>query len=124
MRGRLPKPRATARARAQPRPAPRRGRRAPRRAPARVRGEPPGDAAGAPSPSFGSAHRVREEIDTHPQRRLMKVRGVMMNIGVLPPVPEIGLIGVVYDKAISQKNAEPLRGQPVVLVDLGYPFRD
>src|SRR5438876_1075525 len=96
--------------------------RAARRTPARVRGAPPGDAAGAPSRSFGPAYRVREEIHAHPQRRLMKLRGVMVDIGILPPVPEIGLIGVVYDKAVSQKNAEPLRGQPVVLVDLGNPL--
>ena len=46
----------------------------------------------------------------------------MIDIGVFPPVPEIRLIGVVYDKPVSQKNAEPLRGQPVVLVDLGDPL--
>src|SRR6267378_4538564 len=122
MRGRLPTPPVTARARAQPRLAPRRGRRAPRRAPAPERGEPPGDAAGAPSPSFGFAHCVREEIHTHAQRRLVQLGGVMIDIGVFPPVPEIRLIGVVYDKPVSQKNAEPLRGQPVVLVDLGDPL--
>src|SRR5438552_16083051 len=96
--------RATARAQGRPRRAPGGGRRAARRALARVRGEPPGGAAGAPSRSFDSAHRVREEIHTHPQRRLMKLRGVMVHLVVVPPGPEIRLIGVVYDKAVSQKN--------------------
>ena len=47
-----------------------------------------------------------------------------MHSGVFPSVPKIGLIGVVYDKAVSQKNAEPLRRQPVVLVDLGDALRE
>ena len=46
-----------------------------------------------------------------------------MHRRVFPSVPEIRLVGVVYDKPVSQKNAESLGGQAVVLVDLGEPSR-
>src|SRR5437879_13642661 len=48
----------------------------------------------------------------------------MVDLRVFPTVPEVGLIGIVYDKAVSQKNPETLGRQTVVLVDLGNPLRE
>src|SRR5439155_1462869 len=41
---------------------------------------------------------------------------------ILPPVPQVRLIGIVYDQTVAQKDPEPLSRQPVVLMDLGNPL--
>src|SRR2546430_7976577 len=73
---------------------------------------------------FRSAHGVREEIDAHAQRGLVQFWGVVVDLGVLPPVAQVRLIGIVYDQTVTQKNAEALRRQAVMLVDLGEALRE
>src|SRR5207302_677845 len=77
-----------------------------------------------PVPSPGGAHGVRVEIHAHAQRGLMQFGRVVVDLGVLPPVAQVRLIGIVYDQTVTQKNAEPLRRQAVVLVDLGDALRE
>src|SRR5256886_12858853 len=55
---------------------------------------------------FRSAHGVREEIDAHAQRGLVQFWGVVVDLGVLPPVAQVRLIGIVYDQTVTQKNAD------------------
>ena len=93
---------------------PRRGRaprrRAARRGRGRGRGGGPADAARGWFRSPGRAHHVGEEIDAHLQRRFVQRWRIMMNVGVLPAVTQIGLIRIVHDQAVPQKDAEPLGG--------------
>src|SRR5207253_9708427 len=74
--------------------------------------------------SLGFAHRVAEEIHADSQRGLVKLRWIMVNLWVFPSIPQVRLVGIVYDKPVSQKNSEPLRREAVVLVDLGNAARE
>ena len=52
----------------------------------------------------------------------MQLRRIVMDLGIFPSVAQVRLIGIVHDQAVTQKDAEPLRRQAVVLVDLGDPL--
>src|SRR5437588_2897536 len=54
----------------------------------------------------------------------MELGGIVVDLGILPPVAQVRLVGIVYDQAVAQKDPEPLGRQPVVLVDLGDPLRE
>src|SRR5438034_2309939 len=51
--------------------------------------------------------------------RLVKLRRIVVDLGILPPVTQVGLIGIVHDQPVAQKDTETLRRQAIMLVDLG-----
>src|SRR5687768_13391942 len=104
---------------------------APRRAPPPRRSRPargPSGGADEPRPrarpqcgtgSPATSHRIEEEIGPHAERGFPFFRQVVVHVGILPAIAQIGLVAVEHDEPSVQKDPEALGRFPIMLVNLG-----
>ena len=65
------------------------------------------------------AERVVGEVHRHAQRRLTLFGGVVVDVLVFQPVPQVASVRIEYNQPSIVNNAVGARGAPVVLVNLG-----
>src|SRR5437660_217169 len=85
--------------------------------------------AAAPSPAAtprrvprASARRIRGAARS--TTAAARASASASKAALAPPVAQVRLIGIVYDQPVTQKNAEPLGREAVVLVNLRDPLRE
>ena len=61
----------------------------------------------------------QEEVDSHANRLLAKLRRIAVHGRILPTVSEVALVAVEHCEPALHEDTESLSGKPVVLVDLG-----
>src|SRR4051794_24692219 len=76
-----------------------------------------------PVPSPAISYGIGEEVHAHADCRFPRLRWVVVNLRIFPPITEVRLVRVVHGEAAIEEYPESLRRLVVMRVDLRYTLR-